>query len=75
MTLHLFSTSYVGMSPNGVSADGGHGKLKNPGNKRKTSLSDLYNGCFLFNHNRKYEKPPSNNFNIVNFVDEEKAMP
>ena len=26
----------------------GHGKLKNPGSKRKTSLSDLYSGCFFF---------------------------
>lgn len=46
----------------------GHGKLKNPGNKRKTSLSDLYNGCFFFcSINRKYEKPPSHTFNMLNF--------
>ena len=42
---------------------------------REKLASVIYTMAVFCSINRKYEKPPSNNFNIVNFVDEEKAMP
>ena len=42
---------------------------------REKLPSVIYTMAVFCSINRKYEKPPSNNFNIVNFVDEEKAMP